>query len=76
MAIELQNVIYTFYLVICLFIGILGVLLLRNNNVIFKLSNGDTEAGEVKKFQWYFLTETIIFVIAIYIIESLQYFKF
>lgn len=75
-AIELQNVIYTFYLVICLFIGILGVLLLRNNNEIFKLSNGDTEAGEVKKYQWYFSTETIIFVIAIYIIESLQYFKF
>ncbi len=75
MAIELQNVIYTIYLVICLFIGILGVLLLRNKDEVFKLSNGDTESSEVKKYQWYFLSETIIFVIAIYIIESLQYFK-
>lgn len=75
MAIELQNVIYTIYLAICLFIGIVGVLLLRNNTEIFKFAPSSTEASEGKKYKWYFLTETTIFVILICIVNSLQYFK-
>lgn len=75
MAIELQNVIYTIYLIVCLFIGILGVLLLRNNTEIFKFEPSNTEASEKQKYKWYFLTETTIFVILICIVNSLQYFS-
>ncbi|MBQ2266371.1 MAG: CPBP family intramembrane metalloprotease [Clostridia bacterium] len=75
MAIELQNVIYTIYLIVCLFIGILGVLLLRNNTEIFKFAPSNTDASEKQKYKWYFLTETTIFVILICIVNSLQYFS-
>ncbi len=74
MAVQLQNVIYTIYLVICLFIGILGVFLLRKDTEIFKFIPADTEAGEKQKFKWFFLTETTIFAVVICLVESLQYF--
>ncbi len=73
---ELQNVIYTFYMIICLFVGILGILLIKGDTEILKLSPAETEACEKQKYKWFFLTETIIFVILICIFNSLQYFKF
>lgn len=74
MAIELQNVIYTIYLIVCLFIGILGVLLLRNNTEIFKFAPSNTESSEKQKYKWFFLTETTVFAVVVCLVESLQYF--
>lgn len=74
MAVQLQNVIYTIYLVICLLFGLVGVLLLSKNVEFFKFSTPDTEASEKQKFKWFFLTETTIFVIVICLVESLQFF--
>lgn len=73
-ALQLQNIIYTIYLVICLFIGLVGVLLLRKNIEIFKFAPADTESSEKQKYKWFFLTEITIFVIVICLIESLQFF--
>ncbi len=74
MAVQLQNVIYTVYLVICLLVGLIGVLLLSKNVEIFKFSTSDTEASEKQKYKWFFLTETTIFAIVLFLVESLQYF--
>ncbi len=74
MAVMIQNVIYTLYLIICLFIGFVGVLLLRKNTEVFKFNPADTEAGEKQKYKWFFTTEMVIFMVVICIIESLQYF--
>lgn len=73
-AVQLQNIIYTIYIVICLFIGLIGVLLLRNNTEIFKFTTANTESGEKNKYKWFFLTELTIFAIVVYLIESLQFF--
>ena len=74
MTVQLQNIIYTIYVVICLVIGLIGVLLLRKNTEIFKFAPADTEAGEKKKLKWFFLTEMTIFVLVVSLIESLQFF--
>ena len=69
-----QNLIYTIYLSVCLLIGLFALLLLANDNEIFKFSKPNTEATEKQKYKWFFTTETIIFVAIICIVESLQYF--
>ncbi len=74
MSVMLQNVIYTIYLVICLFIGFIGVLLLRKNTEIFKFDPATTEAGEKQKYKWFFTTEMAIFLVVICILDSLKYF--
>ncbi len=71
-----QNVIYTFYLIICLFVGIIGLGLLKNDTSVFKLSNGGTEISEKKKYNIFFLTETAILFLAVCIYDALQYFNF
>ncbi len=73
-AVQLQNVIYTIYLVICLILGFIGVLLLRKNTEIFKFDTSNTESSEKQKFKWFFLTETTIFAVVVCLVESLQYF--
>ena len=74
MPVMVQNVIYTIYTVICLFIGFIGLLLLRKNTDIFKFEASSTEASEKQKFKWFFTTEMVIFLVVICILESLQYF--
>lgn len=73
-AVQLQNVIYTIYLVVCLILGFIGVLLLRKNTEIFKFDTSNTESSEKQKFKWFFLTETTIFAVVVCLVESLQYF--
>lgn len=70
----LQNVIYTIYLMICLFIGILGVLLLRNNTEVFKFAPTSVKATTKQKYTWFFTTELVIIVLSICLFDSLQYF--
>ncbi len=74
MAVQIQNVIYTIYLVICLILGFIGVFLLRKNTEIFKFATADTESSEKQKYKWFFLTETTIFAVIVCLVESLQYF--
>lgn len=71
----IQNAIYTVYLAICLLIGLVGVLLLRKYDGIFKFAPSNTEASEKQKYKWFFTTETVIIMVAICLIDSLQYFK-
>lgn len=74
MPVMVQNVIYTIYTVICLFIGFIGVLLLRKNTDIFKFEASSTEADDKQKFKWFFTTEMVIFLVVICILKSFQYF--
>lgn len=74
MAIQLQNVIYTLYLLICLIIGIFAFVFLKNNTEIFKFKPASTEATEKQKYKWFFTTETIILMVIVCIVESLQFF--
>ncbi len=74
MAVNIQNVIYTIYLIVCLLIGIFALLFLKNNTEIFKFKPASTEAGEKQKFKWFFTTEIIIIMIIVCVVESLQYF--
>lgn len=74
MAVNMQNVIYTVYLSVCLLIGLVALLFLAKDSDIFKLSSADTEASEKQKYKWFFTTETVILVIVVCLVESLQYF--
>ena len=71
-----QNIIYTFYLTICLLVGLCGLIFLKNDKNVFKLTPANTENSEKQKYKWFFLTEITLFVILICIYDALKYFKF
>ncbi len=68
-----QNIIYTIYLAVCLFIGIISLFMLKSTDA-FKLNNECGEATENQKYKWFFTTELVILVIIVCIANSLQYF--
>ena len=75
-SVNMQSIIYTFYLTICLLLGIVGLIFLKNDKYAFKISPSNTESGEEQKYKWFFLTEITLFVILICIYDALKYFKF
>ncbi len=75
-SIYLQNIIYTFYLTVCLLLGVVGLILLRKEKDIFKINPANTQAGEIQKYKWFFITEMPIIFVCSCILDSLQYFKF
>lgn len=73
-SVAIQNIIYTFLLMITLMLGIIMLIVLRNDNSIYKFEKSETECTEKQKFKWFFLTPTIIIFIIIFVIESLAFF--
>lgn len=70
----LQNIIYTFLLIITLMLGIVMLIVLRNDNSVYKFQKSETECSEKQKYKWFFLTPTIIIFIIIFVIESFAFF--
>ena len=73
-SVSLQNIIYTFLLIITLLLGILMLVVLRKDNSIYKFEKSKTECTEKQKYKWFFTTPTIIIFIIIFIIESFAFF--
>lgn len=75
MTVNMQNICYTVYLSVCLLIGIVALLFVGKDKDAFNIEKSDTEATSVQKYRWFFLTETMIFVFIICIVDSLKYFS-
>ena len=73
---SMQNIIYTIYMCICLFVGLIGVLLLKNNADAFKLKASTCECTVKQKYIWFFTTELVIIFLSFCVYDSLQYFVF
>lgn len=73
---SMQNIIYTIYMCICLFVGLIGVLLLKNNADAFKLKASTCECTVKQKYIWFFTTELVIIFLSFCLYDSLQYFVF
>lgn len=72
----IQSIIYSIYVCVCLFVGLVGVLLLKNNADAFKLKPSTTEASTKQKYIWFFTTELVIIVLSLCLYDSLQFFTF
>ena len=72
--VNMQNIIYTFYLVICLLIGIVGLVFLKNDTDTFKLTPANTSATTKQKYKWVFTTELVIITLIMCFIGALRYF--
>lgn len=70
-----QNVIYSIYLVFCLFGGIFAVYLLKDKQDVYKLKKAENHSANSKLYKWFFASPTIIIFIVICFIESLAFFK-
>ena len=71
---EIQNIIYTIFLILNLLAGIIGVLLLKNNTEAYKLSPSCLKMGEKDKYKYFFKNGLIIFFIILCLVESLSFF--
>ncbi len=69
------NVFSVILLTACLLATFIAVMLFKNGDDVYKLKKAKTEAGEKKKYKWFFTAPTIIIFIVICFIESLLFFK-
>ncbi len=74
MSANLQNIIYTVYLMLCLLVSFLGILLLKNDTLAFRLNKSQCEATPAKRVKWFFTTELSIFVIILCLSDAIKYF--
>lgn len=76
LSVNLQNVVYMAYLIICLLLAGIGVLLLSKNNAAdFTLKKAEGKLTEKQKYKTFFMYWAIIIFVIINIIEALSYFN-
>ncbi len=73
---EMQNVIYVFYLIISLMIGIIALVLLRNRDDAFALNTNSEGVKEKSLSLWFFTSPLIIIFICIYFYSAFKFFIF
>ncbi len=73
---EIQNIGYTFFLTLCLLLGITAVFILSRNEGFYKLNTSKMQAQEGKKLVWFFTSAPIIIYAVLCLLGSLQYFVF
>lgn len=73
-SVDIQNVLYSFFLILCLLSGIIAILLLKNKSEAYKLSPADTEGSEKEKYKWFFTSPVVIIFVCICLAESLAFF--
>ena len=71
---EIQNIIYTLFLIANLLVGIIGVLLLKDNTKAYSLDISSCKLSEKEKYKYFFRNALIIIFIAICLVESLAFF--
>lgn len=69
-SLNVQNVIYTVFLLVCLILGMVFLSAGKITPDIFKLNN-KTVSKEKEKYKWFFLSPTVIIFIVFNVIESL-----
>lgn len=70
---NLQNLIYSLYLMAALVAGVIGAVLLSGEDG-FKFKKSETESSLKEKIKWFFTSPAIIIFVVICILESLIYF--
>ncbi|MBQ4130968.1 MAG: CPBP family intramembrane metalloprotease [Clostridia bacterium] len=69
-----KNIFYVVYLIISIFVGLLGVYLLKNRKGAYKLKKKKTSATKGQIYKWFFTTPTIVVFIVICVLKSLAFF--
>lgn len=72
---NLQNVLYSLYLLFSLLAAICGIyLILKRYSDIFALEKACTESSEKQKYKWFFTSWIIIVFLVLNILDSFKYF--
>ncbi len=72
-SINIQNIIYMFYITVTLLLGI-AVILCLNDREFYKLESLELKCSEREKYKWFFTSVPIIIFCVISILESLAFF--
>lgn len=73
---NIKNVIYTFFLIVILLLGIVALTRFKNSEDMYKFEHSGMESKEKQKYKWFFSSPTIIIFMIIFLIESLTFFVF
>lgn len=69
-SVNLSNIFYTIFLCVCMLLGLLGILLLRNDKEIFTLQRDGQVVSEKKKYLYFFTSVPIIITVAYCLLEA------
>lgn len=72
-SVNLTNILYTIFLCVCMLLGLLSVLLVRNDRDLFKLKNEKLAIGEGKKYSYFFTSVPIIITLVYGFLEAVMF---
>ncbi len=73
-AVQTQNVIYMFVLMVCLLSGLCGVFVLAKNPEVFSVEKPNLCCTSKQKYTWFFTSPAVIVLIVIYTLQAITFF--